>query len=55
MALAIAAVAALEIFQLHLLLPLENRLLDRFVRAQASRLARTRTSCWSTSTRRASP
>ena len=39
MALAIAAAAALEIFQLRLLAPLENRLLDRFVRAQASRLA----------------
>ena len=37
--LAVAAIAALEIFQLHLLQPLENRLLDRFVKAQAAKLA----------------
>jgi len=37
--LAVAAIAALEIFQLHLLQPLENRLLDRFVKAQATKLA----------------
>jgi len=38
-ALAIAAIAALEIFHLHLLQPLENRLLDRFVQGQATQLA----------------
>ena len=37
--LAVAAIAALEIFQLHLLQPLENRLLDRFVQGQATKLA----------------
>jgi len=39
MALAILALGALELFQFHLLQALENRLLDRFVRGQAARLA----------------
>jgi adenylate cyclase len=39
LALAVLAAAFLEIFWLHALAPLENRLLDRFVRAQAARLA----------------
>jgi len=39
MALVILALGALELFQLQLLQPLENRLLDRFVRSQAARLA----------------
>ena len=38
-ALAALALAALEAFQLHALLPLENRLLDGFVRWHAARLA----------------
>jgi len=39
MAVVILALGALELFQLQLLQPLENRLLDRFVRSQAARLA----------------
>ena len=37
-AIAVLAVGALEVFALHLLQPLENRLLDSFVRSQAARL-----------------
>ena len=39
MALVILALGGLELFQLHLLEPLENRLLDRFVRSQAASVA----------------
>ena len=39
MALVILALGALELFQFHLLQPLENRLLDRFVRSQAASVA----------------
>ena len=39
MALVIVALGGLELFELRLLQPLENRLLDRFVRSQAARLA----------------
>ena len=39
MAVVILALGAVELFQLQLLQPLENRLLDRFVRSQAARLA----------------
>ncbi|HET7198872.1 MAG TPA: CHASE2 domain-containing protein, partial [Burkholderiales bacterium] len=39
LALAILALASLETFGLHLLQPLENRLLDSFVRLQAARVA----------------
>jgi hypothetical protein len=38
MAVVILALGGLELFQFHLLQPLENRLLDRFVRSQAARL-----------------
>src|SRR5258708_20586854 len=38
-ALAVLALAGLEFFALHLLRPLDNRLLDRFVRSQAAVLA----------------
>jgi adenylate cyclase len=37
-AIAVLAVGALEVFAVHLLQPLENRLLDSFVRSQAARL-----------------
>src|SRR6267378_3046650 len=39
MAVVILVLGALELFQFRLLQPLENRLLDRFVRSQAARLA----------------
>ena len=39
LALAVLALAALELFWVHALQPLENRLLDSFVRGQAARLA----------------
>ncbi|HET7363798.1 MAG TPA: adenylate/guanylate cyclase domain-containing protein [Burkholderiales bacterium] len=38
-ALAVLALGALELFALHVLRPLENRLLDSFVRSQAAKLA----------------
>jgi adenylate cyclase len=39
LALAVLALGALEIYALHVLRPLENRVLDRYVRAQAAKLA----------------
>ncbi len=39
LALAVLALAGAELFALHLLRPLENRLLDRFVKSQAATLA----------------
>ena len=39
LALAVLALGALELYALHVLRPLENRVLDRYVRAQAAKLA----------------